>query len=99
VIRGVLAFVVCGLLSPEVAAFAIRGSVSSPQSRKAPAGAGPQARPDSPGQRLVVTPQTEVFLDGRTCPYDKVPGTAVVTFAEVDSDGRTLLQIHFRTSK
>jgi hypothetical protein len=41
----------------------------------------------SPSTRIVVTEHTVILLDGRRCRYEQVPRGAVITFAEVGSDG------------
>ena len=46
-----------------------------------------------------VTSQTEVFVDGRSCPYAEVPHGAAIVNMEVSSDDRTVLTIHFRLKK
>jgi hypothetical protein len=52
--------------------------------------------PSSTAQRLVITRQSDVRLDGRPCRYEQVPANAVITFAEVGPDRQTVLRIHFR---
>jgi hypothetical protein len=95
-----LPLVLCCLLSAGVAASAVRRVSASPGTtpppQTAPAGVGQQPREEGPGGTLVVTPQTEVLLDGRPCRYELIPAGAVITFAEVDLDGKTLVRIHFR---
>jgi hypothetical protein len=56
-----------------------------------------QARPESARARLRITEETEVLLNSRPCRYEQVPASAVITFAEVDSDRATLRKIHFRS--
>lgn len=46
-----------------------------------------------------VTSRTEVFVDGRSCPYAEVPHGAAIVNMEVSSDNRTVLTIHFRSKK
>lgn len=53
----------------------------------------------NPSLPLLITYQTEIFLDGSPCRYEQVPERAVITFAEVDSDRQTVLRIHFRSRK
>jgi hypothetical protein len=60
-------------------------------------GSAKQARPESARTRLLITEETEVLLNGRPCRYEQVPASAVITFAEVDSDRETLRKIHFRS--
>lgn len=46
-----------------------------------------------------LTPQTTVYLDGQPCPYSAIPANAVITYAEVAEDGKTLLLIRFRSGR
>jgi hypothetical protein len=46
-----------------------------------------------------MTPETEVFLDGRPCAYRSVPAGARVLRVEVGPDRKTLLRIEFRSPK
>jgi hypothetical protein len=48
---------------------------------------------------LVITAETDIRLDGRTCRYEEIPAAAVITAADVAGDRRTLLRIHFRSPK
>jgi len=52
----------------------------------------------NPGARLIITRETEIRLDGRLCSYEQVPASAVITFAEVDTDLQTVLCIHYRSA-
>jgi hypothetical protein len=58
-----------------------------------------QPCPRNPSERLLLTRDTEIRLDGRLCSYEQVPPGAVITFAEVDSDRQTLLRIHYRSPR
>ena len=49
-------------------------------------------------EQFRLTDQTEVQLDGRACPYEKVPDSATIILLEVTSD-KTVLKIHFRSKK
>lgn len=90
-VRAVLALTVAScFLSPGFAVSA-RRNVLPPA--KAPALGAKE------GGVLIVTKRTRVFLDGRPCRYEHVPDDAVITFAEVDSDAKTLLLIRFRSSR
>jgi hypothetical protein len=68
------------------------------QSRTAPAraGRGPAGYLREP---LLITPETDVRLDGKPCPYAQIPDGAVVTAAEVAADRHTVLRVHFRSPK
>lgn len=46
---------------------------------------------------LNLTKDSLVILDGRSCRYEEVPSTAVVTHIELADDEQTILRIHFRT--
>jgi hypothetical protein len=47
-----------------------------------------------------ITEQTEVLLDGRKCPYEKVPNSAKIIFMEIDSEAsKVILRIHFQSQK
>jgi hypothetical protein len=48
---------------------------------------------------FVVTKQTEILLDGKSCKYAEIPEHAVIVKMEVAADKKTLLRIHFRTPK
>jgi len=67
----------------------------------APSGVKQAAPPAQavPSARLVITRDTEIRLDGRLCSYEQVPASAVIIFAEVDSDRQTLLRIHYRSAQ
>ena len=53
--------------------------------------------PVAPPAEAVMTKNTRVFLDGVACDFGKVPATAQVLRMELDSDGRTILRIEFRS--
>lgn len=53
------------------------------------------ARKDS----FVITEQTEVQVDGKPCRYGEVPAGAAIVLLEVAADGRTVMKVHFRTTK
>jgi len=46
-----------------------------------------------------ITAETEVFLDGRECAYEKVPDTATISRLELGRDERTIVRVYFRTRK
>jgi hypothetical protein len=47
-----------------------------------------------------ITEKTEVLLDGRNCPYEKVPNSAKIIFMEIDSEAsKVILRIHFQSQK
>jgi hypothetical protein len=48
---------------------------------------------------FVLTHETEVFLDGKPCRYDKIPARASIIKMEVAADKKTVLKVHFRTRK
>lgn len=48
-------------------------------------------------QTFEVTSRTEIFLDGKPCPYAKVPRTAEITYMEVTADRKHAVKIHFRS--
>jgi hypothetical protein len=64
-----------------------------------PAAPTAQARPGDPSERLIISRDTEIRLDGCLCSYEQVPASAVITFAEVDSDRQTVLRIYYRSPK
>jgi hypothetical protein len=45
-----------------------------------------------------MTEQTEVKLDGKVCPYEKVPDDASIILLEVGSD-QAILRLHFQSKK
>jgi hypothetical protein len=45
-----------------------------------------------------MTEQTEVKLDGKVCPYEKVPDDASIILLEVGSD-HAILRLHFQSKK
>lgn len=45
-----------------------------------------------------LTEQTEVKLDGKVCPYEKVPADASIILLEVGSD-QAILRLHFQSKK
>ncbi len=49
-------------------------------------------------EQFRLTDKTEVKLDGRACPYEKVPDSATIILLEANSD-KTVLKIHFRSKK
>src|SRR5438045_5292020 len=55
------------------------------------------APPVSRKQTFEVTSRTEIFLDGKPCPYAKVPRTAEITYMEVTADKKHAVKIHFRS--
>jgi hypothetical protein len=100
-VRAILTLTVACLLCSGVAASLPKSSPPSPERAslpaKGPAGANKESRQSGSGGTLVITARTKVLLNGRPCRYEQVPDNAVITFAEVDSDQKTLLRIHFRT--
>jgi hypothetical protein len=60
---------------------------------------GKQESQSACSARLVLTEQTTILLDGRVCRYNQLPTSAVITFAEVDTDRETVLRIHYRSQK
>jgi hypothetical protein len=50
-----------------------------------------------PEYRILET--TEVWLDGRRCPYTEVPGHAAIVRMEVAVDNRPVLRVFFRSGK
>jgi hypothetical protein len=48
---------------------------------------------------FVLTERTEVWLNGKACKYEEIPGHATIVLLEVAMDKRTILKIHFRTGK
>jgi hypothetical protein len=46
-----------------------------------------------------ITRQTDIRLDGNPCSHEQIPPGAAVTFAEVRSDRRTVLRLHFRSAR
>jgi hypothetical protein len=54
----------------------------------------------SPDDAYRITEKTEVLLDGRKCPYEKVPYSAKIIFMEIDSEAsKVILRIHFQSRK
>jgi hypothetical protein len=53
--------------------------------------------PASRKQSFEVTSRTEIFLNGKPCPYAKVPRSAEITYMEVTADKKYALKIHFRS--
>ena len=51
---------------------------------------------EKPDYRM--TDHTEVKLDGKVCPYEKVPDDASIILLEVGSD-HAILRIHFQSKK
>lgn len=49
--------------------------------------------------QVELTPETEVFLDDRSCRYRDVPSTASVTRMVLAPDGKTVTRIEFRTRR
>jgi hypothetical protein len=48
----------------------------------------------------LITEKTEVLLDGRKCPYEKVPNSAKIILMEIDSEAnKVILRIHFQSQK
>ena len=56
---------------------------------------------DGGGQKdeFVLTDDTEVQLDGRPCKYADVPNNCSIVRLELAADGKTILKIHFRSTK
>jgi hypothetical protein len=48
---------------------------------------------------FVITDQTAVYLNGRTCRYRDVPNQAHIVSLEVAPDRKTVLKVHFQTAK
>ena len=70
-----------------------------PQDKALPPDLLRSAYPRERDDEYRVTSQTEVFLDGRPCPYADVPRSAGIVRMEVSSDGQTVLKIQFRSKK
>jgi len=52
------------------------------------------------GDKLVITEDTDVRLDGRRCKFSDVPTVGVeITDLDVATDRRTVLRIYFRSVK
>lgn len=58
-----------------------------------------QQVPVEPPAEAIMTRKTKVFLDGAASELSKIPPSAEVTKMELDSDGKTILRIEFRTVK
>jgi hypothetical protein len=64
--------------------------------------AAPKVESSTPAEddgKLVISDKTEVMLDGNVCKLQDVPKDAEVVHLEVDKDKKSVLKIHFRTSK
>jgi hypothetical protein len=60
--------------------------------------ASSRAAPESAADgELLVTEETEIYLDGRRCRYAEVPDTAVIKQVELDADAKKALIIRFRS--
>ena len=55
--------------------------------------------PPERDDEFLITPRTEVTVDGRPCKYADVPGKARIVKMELAADGKTVLAVHFRTKK
>jgi hypothetical protein len=54
----------------------------------------------SPDSAYRITDETETLLDGRKCPYEKVPNSAKIILMEIDSEAsKVVLRIHFQSQK
>jgi hypothetical protein len=52
-----------------------------------------------PNLEFQLTPQTEVLLDGKPCPFSAVPADARIVSLEVAADKKTVLKVHFRSGR
>ena len=50
-------------------------------------------------QKLVVTDETEVQLDGHACKFKDVPAAATIVSLDLAADKKTILKIHFESKK
>jgi hypothetical protein len=57
-----------------------------------------RALPGEEKPQYRMTEETEVKLDGKVCPYEKVPDDASIILLEVGSD-QAILRIHFQSKK
>ncbi len=63
-----------------------------------PVAAGQPAKDKDGHPEVQLNAQTAVYLDGQPCPYSAIPADAIITYAEVAEDGKTLLLIRFRST-
>jgi len=100
-ILAVLAGLAC--LLPAADAAVAPAKPPSPDA-KAKAMSGPARnvkRPASPSAAadFVITPDSEVKLNGRPCRFQDVPNNAVITKIEVDAESKEILKVYFSTQK
>lgn len=97
--------VVCILAALMVAASPVLGARDFRKSETAPGvkaakPAAPQvAKEKDANPEVQINAQTAVYLDGQPCLYSAIPASAVITYAEVAEDGKTLLLIRFRSGR
>ena len=53
----------------------------------------------APESEFLMTPGTEVVLDGQPCLYEEVPVQASIVRMEVAPDRKTVIRVFFRTRK
>jgi hypothetical protein len=86
-------------LTPRKESLALGTKVRELEVSKVPARAEVQKAAGGTGSDFVVTPRTEILLNGKTCKYEDVPAQASIVRMEVAADKKTVLKIYFRTPK
>jgi hypothetical protein len=85
--------------SPALGARDFRKSETAPGAKAAKTAAPQDVKAKGANPEVLINAQTAVYLDGQPCPYSAIPASAVITYAEVAEDGKTLLLIRFRSGR
>jgi hypothetical protein len=59
-----------------------------------------RSAPTAANDDFRITAATEVLLDGRPCPFERVPNNATIIFLETTTnESKEIARIHFRTGR
>lgn len=97
-LRVVGALLLVGFAAPAALAITVSGSVPLLNGADSRIDAAGWARMTSrPANEFTIGVCTEVRLDGRPCPYAKVPRDAEILLLQFGSNPREVVKIHFRS--
>lgn len=95
-----LAIVLAGLAFPPLAGAAAPAKPSRPlPAAESNTPKGPPAGVNTARADFVITPTSEVRLNGRACDFGDVPDGAVITRIVVDPDTSAVLLVHFAATR